>query len=297
MINNLLIGQIEKELNEKIHEIKEIKSGYSRSVFLLNGTYYLKISVSSNKDLKNKIEVDFLKNSNLDFVPKIIYSDFTKNVFPFAYHVEKKINGDSLLLKWPTFTEDEKKQLLNNLIHKTEVIHSFSQGVPSNQSCLKSLINEFDCFLDKNNYLGNDRINYLKKLREIIPTLFKDAKTGLIHNDLHFNNILIDNSKKIYFIDFEEIGEAFVEREYDPINRMSRCPKIYNFEPDIYLNPADFKDIIKYIYNYSNEVSKDNFFDRLLFFDCLHSMKWLPLYPKHEIYNDVLFNKSKKLLL
>ena len=45
-----------------------------------------------------------------------------------------------------------------------------------------------------------------------------------------------------------------------------------------------------------NFINGDKFDNRLLLFDCLNSLMWLEKYPKYELYNDILFNKSKKLL-
>ena len=44
------------------------------------------------------------------------------------------------------------------------------------------------------------------------------------------------------------------------------------------------------------KINNDKFDDRLLLFDCLNSLMWLDKYPKYELYNDILFNKSRKLL-
>lgn len=50
------------------------------------------------------------------------------------------------------------------------------------------------------------------------------------------------------------------------------------------------------IKNYSEVCNKDNFENRLLIYDCINSLKWVPIYPDYEQYNDILFNKSKKLI-
>lgn len=59
-----------------------------------------------------------------------------------------------------------------------------------------------------------------------------------------------------------------------------------------------YEYLINYGFNKDNfeTINNDKIDDRLLFFDCLNSLMWLEKYPKYELYNDILFNKSKKLL-
>lgn len=113
---------------------------------------------------------------------------------------------------------------------------------------------------------------------------------------MHFNNILVNDDNKISIIDFEKLERSFVLRELDPINRMSRNPNSYNTNPKIVLTASDFQNIINFIKNNYEDINDAKFDDRLLFFDCLNSLMWLEKYHKYELYNDILFNKSKKLL-
>ena len=146
------------------------------------------------------------------------------------------------------------------------------------------------------NILNKKKIHYLYELKNIIPNLLEGAKTGLIHGDLHFNNILVNDDNKISIIDFEKLKRSFVERELDPINRMSRNPNSFNTNSKIILTDYDFRNIMNFIKNNFKVINGDKFDDRLLLFDCLNSLMWLEKYPKYELYNDILFNKSKKLL-
>ena len=113
---------------------------------------------------------------------------------------------------------------------------------------------------------------------------------------MHFNNILVNANNEISIIDFEKIKRSFVERELDPINRMSRNPNSFNTNSEIILTDYDFRNIMNFIKNNFEVINGDKFDDRLLLFDCLNSLMWLEKYPKYELYNDILFNKSKKLL-
>ena len=229
----------------------------------------------------------------------MIFSDFTKKSCPYVYYLERKIDGESLLLKWPLLKEDEKRQILEQLLGKLEKIHSLDYNSHFDNNCLDLLVKEYDNYLDRiieSNILKKEAIYYLYELKNIIPELFEGAKTGLIHGDLHFNNILVSANNDISIIDFEKLKQSFVEREFDPINRMSRNPNSFNTNSEIILTNYDFQNIMNFIKNNFETINTDKFDDRLLFFDCLNSLMWLEKYPEYELYSDILFNKSKKLL-
>ena len=300
MLNETIIQKIEKKINEKIISIKQINSGFSRMAFMINDRYILKIVNNPVKDNDTIKEVKFLlNNDNLEFIPKVIFSDFTKKSFPCVFYLERKINGESLLLKWPLLKENEKQQILVQLLEKLDKLHSLDYNSHFDNNCLDLLLKEYDNYLNKiieSNILNKEKIYYLYELKNIIPKVFEGAKTGLIHGDLHFNNILVNANNEISIIDFEKIKRSFVERELDPINRMSRNPNTFNTNSEIILTDYDFRNIMNFIKNNFETINNDKIDDRLLFFDCLNSLMWLEKYPKYELYNDILFNKSRKLL-
>lgn len=300
MLNEIVIQIIEKNINEKITSIKQITSGYSRMIYQINDKYILKIVTNPIRDNSTIKEVKFLLNNNaLEFIPKVIFSDFTKKSFPYVFYLERKINGESLLLKWPLLKENEKQQILVQLLEKLDKLHSLDYNSHFDNNCLDLLLKEYDNYLNRiidSNILNKEKIYYLYELKNIIPKLFEGAKTGLIHGDLHFNNILVNANNEISIIDFEKIKRSFVERELDPINRMSRNPNSFNTNSEIILTDYDFRNIMNFIKNNFETINNDKIDDRLLFFDCLNSLMWLEKYPKYELYNDILFNKSRKLL-
>lgn len=300
MLNEIVIQIIEKNINEKITSIKQITFGYSRMIYQINDKYILKIVTNPIKDNSTIKEVKFLLNNNaLEFIPKVIFSDFTKKSFPYVFYLERKINGESLLLKWPLLKENEKQQILVQLLEKLDKLHSLDYNSHFDNNCLDLLLKEYDNYLNRiidSNILNKEKIYYLYELKNIIPKLFEGAKTRLIHGDLHFNNILVNANNEISIIDFEKIKRSFVERELDPINRMSRNPNSFNTNSEIILTDYDFRNIMNFIKNNFETINNDKIDDRLLFFDCLNSLMWLEKYPKYELYNDILFNKSRKLL-
>ena len=300
MAIEIIIKDIEEKINEKIISIRQVNSGYSRTVFMINDKYVLKIVTNPSVERDTVNEVNFLLNNRLNFTPEIVFRDFTKQSFPYIYYLERKINGESLLLKWPLLNENEKQQILVQLLEKLKKLHSIEFNLCFDTNYLSLIIEEYDNYLKKlieSGVLNREKIHYLCELKNIIPQLLEGARTGLIHGDLHFNNILVNDDNVVSLIDFEKTKQSFVEREFDPINRMSRNPNSFNTNPEVILMSHDFQNIMAYIKENSKEIDYDRFDDRLLLFDCLNSLMWLEKYPKYELYNDILFNKSRKLIL
>lgn len=291
-----MIEKIENVINEKVVSVNQINVGYSREVYLINDKYILKIVHSLKKQNDTIKEIKFLENNRFSFAPNVIFKDFSKKDVPYIFSLETKVSGELLLHKWSDLSNSDQEYVLNQLFEILEIIHSQKND---NIDCINGLLDEYNRYLNKiidNKLLNNDKIKYLQEIKLLIPTLFENARTGLIHGDLHFNNIIIDSNKELSIIDFEKLKTSYIDREYDPINRMVRNPNSFvNNGLNGLLVPKKFECILEYIKKHSNEISDNKFIDRLLFFDIMNSLMWLPKYPNHDTYNDVLFNKSKTL--
>ena len=99
-------------------------------------------------------------------------------------------------------------------------------------------------------------------------------------------------------IDYENCEVAPLDKEFDPIARMVRNPNSYiKLTMQSSVNPKDYEHIMPFIISYYPEVCHNpNFENRLLIYDCINSLKWLFIYPNYDLYNDILFDRSKKLM-
>lgn len=181
-----------------------------------------------------------------------------------------------MLLKWPSLNKSEKEFILKQLLMYLDELHTCKYVIKFKNSALSSLLDTYDEYMNEItalDILNDKKIAYLQEFKNVICTLFKDAKVGLIHGDLHFNNVLINNRSEIVLIDFENMGKSFIVKEFDPISRMSRNPNSFNSNSKVQLSNSDFSNIMNFIKNNIAEISTDKFDDRLLFFDCLNSLK------------------------
>lgn len=281
-----------------IKSCNELKHGFNRLVFEINGKYIVKVCVKPEKEIGMNREIEFYRNNQYEYCPKLIISDTSKKILPFIYTIEEKIDGHSLFDVWLNIDDKKKKEVLFKLV---EVLKKIHKSVSSKKYNVLEILQKYDILCKKSmvkNIFSPEEINYLEELKTYLEYYFKDAKIGFIHGDLHFNNIFLDNDE-IKIIDFENYGMAPIDKEFDTINRMVRDPNSFlsKDNTNVYHDPQNYKMIMDYLeFAYPEICNQENYSDRLLIYDCINSLRWIYYYPSYERYHDILFQKSKKLL-
>lgn len=112
----------------------------------------------------------------------------------------------------------------------------------------------------------------------------------MIHNDLHFDNIIY-NYGKIKLIDFERSIYAPKDFELGILYRMIRKPwKFASEETEEYTKLSDYENIMAYIEKYYPElISIDNLYKRLGIYDVIY-------YLKHYINNPSIMELKEDIL-
>ena len=112
----------------------------------------------------------------------------------------------------------------------------------------------------------------------------------LVHNDLHFDNIFVDNGK-IRIIDFERSMYAPRDFELDIFYRMIRKPwKFASEETEEYTDASQYLNIMSYVNKYYPElINTPNLYVRLGIYDMVYFLAQLVRHPElDELKNDVL---------
>ena len=296
-LTNVLLEICNNNNLGKINSIKKQNIGFNRIIYNINDNYLIKICINQNNESGVLNEIKYLKENQNYFSPKLIASDTTKKIIPYIYTIEEKIQGNNLFDIWSMLNKNEKEKCLYELIQILKILHSKKCN---KKDVINNLILEYEtCLkeLESSNIFTKDKINYLKELKNNLTSFFKDIDVGFIHGDIHFNNIIYTN-EGLKLVDYEYYNCAPLDREFDSINRMIRNPNgLIKMEIQKQVDKEDYKMIMPFlIKNYSEVCNKDNFENRLLIYDCINSLKWVPIYPDYEQYNDILFNKSKKLI-
>lgn len=294
MLEEDFIDYIESIINQKIETIKKAESGFSKKVYIINNCVILKI-ISGQNEKQEKRAINFLNTEKLKYSPQILFSDFSKNRFPFSFYIEEKIEGIELLRIWPKLSLSAKDNVIAELCINMKDLHS-KKGFNTfglaefEEEYSKNIITLVDSRL-----LTADKIEYLMELKKCFSRLLNGQPTGIIHGDLHFDNVILKNDGSVSFIDFERIKNTFLLREFDVINRMERNPNSYTESSNVVIPQNSFSGLTQNLIESEFGIYEQNYQDILLLFDCLNALYWIKKYPDYELYNDILFNKSKKL--
>lgn len=281
----------------KVLSCKRQNIGFNRVVYDVNNTYIIKICINNEKESKIIKEIQYYMENPNDFNPRLINYDITKELIPYIYTIEEKIKGYNLFNVWSNLNEIQREQCLNELVQILKKIHKPTR---EKEKALANIILRYDEYLNKlklSNIISSDKIYYLTELRDILILYLENASFGFVHGDIHFNN-LIYSGDGLKLIDFECYDVAPLDMDFDSINRMIRNPNSFIKKGlQLSVNPDDYKKIKPYLIRHYPEVCQcDNFENRLLIYDCINSLKWLSIYPDYELYHDILFSASKKLI-
>ncbi|MDD2391660.1 MAG: aminoglycoside phosphotransferase family protein [Bacilli bacterium] len=281
-----------------VKTLQRINVGFNNIIYRLNDEYFIKICTKLDKELGVKNEITFYQRNDFEFHPKLIVSDSTKKDIPYIYLVEESINGINLYDIWSELSVTQKKDVLCQLLNIIKTFHK--KGCDKSESLTK-IMESYDTSFKKAKVLlaiSDAQQEYLQELKSLLPYYFSDALFSYIHGDIHFNNLMMSNDGKLKIIDFENYCGFPKDKEFDSISRMVRRPQDYKQSGNSkLLIPEECTEIIPYFKeNYKEVCDAPLFEERLLIYDCLNSLKWISQYPKHQIYHDILFNKSKRLM-
>lgn len=281
----------------KVWSCKRQNIGFNRIVYNVNDRFVIKICINCEKEpgIINEIQY-YIDNPNY-FNPKLITYDISKETIPYIYTIEEKINGNNLFNVWGNLNETQREYCLNELVQILKKIHKPTEH---KNEAITTMLLKYDEYLNRlklSSLLSSDKIYYLSELRNFLTFYFENANFGFTHGDIHFNNIIYSN-EGLKLIDFECYDVAPLDKDFDSMNRMVRNPNsLIKKGLQSPVNPKDYEKIMPYlIQNYPEVCQSDDFENRLLIYDCINSLKWLNIYPKHKPYHDILFGKSKKLI-
>lgn len=281
-------------LNNSIKYIK-VNRGFTNTIYTLDNKYIVKIC--SNKDNKERFnnEINFyLSNKNNKYIPRL-YDYYISNNKDYSYEIIELIKGKTLYSVWHTLNTKERKYIIKEITNIMKSIHSIKGNYYDFSKYLKDKLNTNynkvkDMFNDKEIELYNKIINNINKY-------FKDKDLRLIHNDIHFDNILIDTNNNIKIIDFERSIIAPIDYELDIFLRMCNNPTKYASEEDTkYIDINDYKDIPIYLKEYYPEIYNFNYFDiRHLIYDLEANLRLLPRFKDNIELKDKVIEIIYKL--
>ena len=264
-----------KELFGENVKLKKVNVGFTNTIYIVNDKYVVKICTNYNNEKSFEKEINFYKsNVNNDLIPKLYCSNIEKKDVPYYYEIIEKVSGVSLYNVWHTLDEKQREKIIKQLCDAMKRFHS---NIGVSYDWTKKTKDLFINLYEKAkalNIFSNDELQILDNAYSKFDKYLESNEFVLIHNDLHFDNIIYNNGK-IKLIDFERSIYAPRDFELDILYRMIRKPwKFASEETEEYTKLEDYENIMKYIERYYPEIIHiDYLYKRLAIYDIVYYLK------------------------
>jgi aminoglycoside phosphotransferase (APT) family kinase protein len=235
MIESQIHLIFEKHNLDSVTNIQKIPIGFVNKVYSINNKFILKICSDSFNEPFFEKEVFFYKKFQGKIkVPKIILVDTSKTLIKNFYMIYEKLKGNTLYSTWKDLENHERRGIIKELSEMLSIIHhtpfnDFIQDFnvePKIDWCEKILNNiEYSLsIVELKKAIPSDFIQEIRNYVKENQFSLKEQTIGLIHKDVHFDNLLIDNQSLSGFIDFERVELGSIDYELDSILRMVSNP-------------------------------------------------------------------------
>lgn len=286
--------------------VEKINVGFTNTLYRVNDSYIVKVCTDVDNEEEFKKEIAFY-NSNKDnsLIPKLYYSNTDKIDVPYFYEILEKVNGVSLYNVWHTYTEEQREDIIRQLCDAMKKMHSIRGERYNWSEYMKKEFNSLYAKAKKLNIFNEEEQKLLEQAYYDFDKYLESDEFVLVHNDLHFDNIFVDNGK-IKIIDFERSMYAPRDFELDIFYRMIRKQwKFASEETEDYTDVSQYLNIMSYVSHFYPElINTPNLYERLGIYDMVYFLAQLVKHPElNELKNDVLsaakvvsLNNDKKLL-
>ena len=286
-----LIVKINESLFGTNPIIEKINVGFTNTLYRINDSYIVKVCTDINNEEDFKKEIDFY-NSNKEntLIPKLYYSDTMKEDVPYFYEILEKVNGVSLYNVWHTYSEEQREDIIRQLCYAMKQMHSIKGDRYNWTEYMKKEFNPLYEKAKELNIFSDEEQKLLEQAYSDFDKYLESYEFVLVHNDLHFDNIFVDNGR-IKIIDFERSMYAPRDFELEIFYRMIRKPwKFASEETEEYTDASQYSNIMSYINKYYPElVNIPNLYERLGIYDIVYFLAQLVRHPElDELKSDVL---------
>lgn len=290
------IAQANRDLLGKIESLEEINAGFNNSIFCVNHQYILKVCGDTSKENQFDVEAGFYKsNQKSGTIPALYRYDQSKKIVPYVYEIIEKVNGKSVYYDWYKMNETQREALVRQLVTVIKNIHAKEYPAYDWSSCIKGRI--LSCFEQTKDMFNEEERGIILASLEKYDKLLCDNRFCLIHNDLHFDNILLDDQGAIKLIDFNDSIVAPFDFDLRLLYMSVFLPwKWANIEMDPLQKPEDYQNLFQYILKYYAELREVGFLEeRMRIYWILNDFELLPRFRGQEEKERIVMN-SKRIL-
>ena len=288
-----------KELFGDDPNVEKINVGFTNAIYKVNNSFIVKICNDIDNEDRFKKEIDFYKvNATNNLIPKLFYSNTEKLDIPYFYEILEKVDGLTLYNVWHTFSEKQREDIIRQLCNAMKQMHS---NIGESYDWIKYNKDKFNSLFEEaqnKSLLNEEEVEIIDSAYSLFDKYLESDEFVLIHNDLHFDNILV-NDGKIKVIDFERSMYAPKDFELHILYYMIRQPwKHANEECEKYTKVEDYKNIMGYIEKYYSEIINiPNLYKRLAIYDLIyelsHFVKFLDCYDE---LKEAVMSATKRII-
>ena len=271
--------------------VEKINVGFTNTLYKVNDSYIVKVCTDLSNEEEFVREIDFYNSNKANtLIPKLYYSDTTKEDVPYFYEILEKVNGVSLYNVWHTYSEEQREDIIRQLCDAMKQMHSIKGDRYNWTEYMKKEFNPLYEKAKELNIFSDEEQKLLEQAYSDFDKYLESDEFVLVHNDLHFDNIFVDNGS-IKIIDFERSMYAPRDFELDIFYRMIRKPwKFASEETEEYTEAGQYSNIMSYVNRYYPEiVNTPNLYERLGIYDIVYFLAQLVRHPElDELKKDVL---------
>lgn len=276
--------------------INKVNVGFTNTIYNVNDKFIIKVCSDIENEPNFQKEIDFYNaNKNNSLIPKLYYYDNSKKEVSYFYEILEKIDGITLYNVWHTFNETERENIIKQLCEVMKKMHSHVGNYYDWIEYNKKRFNDLFEKAKKQQLFNEAEIETLNKVYSLFDEFLVSNEVVLIHNDIHFDNIFINNGK-IKIIDFERSMYAPKDFDLHILYYMIRQPWKHASEKcEEYTKVEDYANIMKYIEKYYPEIIHiPNLYKRLAIYDVIYELSHFIQFPKYrDELREAVFNATK----
>lgn len=263
---------------------KRINIGFTNVIYSVDDKFIVKICTKESKEAGFLKETEFYcAHNDMDCIPHLYFCDTTKSAMPYCYEILEKLEGVPLYNVWHTFNDEQRRNIIRQLCEFLKKLHSFPAPAYDWTEYNKSIFTPLFEKAKADRLFTDEEISLLEKCCSLFDNYLPSDNFVMVHNDLHFDNIIYHNGK-IKLIDFERSLPAPCDFELDILWRMVRKPwKFANGDIEQFTHPDQYKDIMGYIEEfYPQLVSHPYLHQRLGIYDMIYFLRQYVSAPQYE---------------
>ncbi len=235
---------VEKNILLKGKKFSFITAGFTNTIYKID-QYIVRIctDLSNEGNFKNEIEF-YKKNKDNSYIPKMYFSDTTKEVVPYYYEILENVEGKTLYEIWYKLSKDDRLKIVKSIVEIMKSLHNVKVDYFDFKKYIKDKIYNL---LKESNLNEEIFVNLLDKC----DMYFEENKLGLVHRDLHFDNFIYNNGK-LMLIDFERSITGAIDYDFRILSRYKETPWLWaNEKTDMLTVESDYQDLMDmFINNY-----------------------------------------------